>query len=63
MAPRKTKQHSEEKALREWTAAERKAVSKYLARAEAKPSVRFKVSNNAGGMQIEPDTRSSATRS
>jgi len=55
MAPTKTRQHSEEKAFREWTAAERTAASKYLARSEAKPSVRFKVSNNAGGTQIEPD--------
>jgi hypothetical protein len=50
---RETKQNAEE--VRQLTAAERSAVSKYLARSEAKPSVRFKVSNDAGGTKIEPD--------
>ena|SRR3984893_8942832 len=54
MALRKTKQNVKE-ATRELTAAERKAVGKFLARSEAKPSVRFKVSNNATGVQIELD--------
>ena len=55
MALRKTKQSETEKELRQLTAAERKAVGKYLARSEAKPAVKFKVSNNATDVQIELD--------
>jgi hypothetical protein len=58
MAPRKTKQNETEKELRQLTAAERKAVGKYLARSEAKPAVRFKVSNNAVQLEFDhPDKR------
>jgi hypothetical protein len=51
MALRKTKQNVKE-ATRELKAAERKAVGKFLARSEAKLSVRFKVSNNSGGAKL-----------
>ena len=53
MTTRETKQNDEE--VHQLTAAERRAVSKYLARSQAKPSVRFNVSKNAGGTKIEPD--------
>jgi hypothetical protein len=46
MTAREMKQNAEE--LPELTAAEHAAVSKYLARSEAKPRVRFNVLNNAG---------------
>lgn len=62
MALRKAKQNVKE-ATRELKAAERKAVSKFLARSEAKLSVRFKVSNNAGGAKLELDHPSEPLRS
>jgi hypothetical protein len=55
MAPKSTKQNEKEKEPRELTAAERKAVEKYQIRSKAKPTVRFKVSNNAAGAQIQVD--------
>jgi hypothetical protein len=53
-----TKRHNkenEEKAVHKVTAAERTAMEKYLARLEAKPSVRLKVSKNGSDPQIELD--------
>ena len=54
MPGRETKQHNkEEKTVHKVTPAERIAVNKHLARREAKPWVRFKVSKNENGQQIE----------
>jgi hypothetical protein len=53
MAQKSAKQN--EKELRELTAAERKAIDKYLIRSKAKPTVRFKISNNATGAKIQLD--------
>ena len=53
MTTRETKQNDEE--AHQLTAAERTAASKYLARSEAKPSVRLKVSKNAGATSVELD--------
>jgi hypothetical protein len=55
MAARQTRQHNKDKAVREVTAAERTAIGKYLARLEAKPSVRLKVSKNESDPQIGID--------
>src|SRR6516162_11808242 len=56
MAAREKKQQSkEEKTVREITAAERAVIKKHLARLEAKPSVRFKVSKTGSNPQIEFD--------
>jgi hypothetical protein len=55
MAPRSAKQNEKEKEPREPTAAERKAIEKYLIRSKAKPTVRFKVSNNEAGTEIQLD--------
>ena len=53
MAARETKeQHTEEKAVHKMTAAELTAMKKYLARLEAKPSGRFRVSKNGSNSQI-----------
>jgi len=58
MAASETNQHNKEnkeKAVYEVTAAECTALEKYLARAKAKPSVRFKVSKNGSVPEIEFD--------
>ena len=55
MSARETKQHTEEKAVHKMTAAERTAMDKYLARCEATPSIRCKVSRNGSDLQIELD--------
>ena len=53
MSARETKkQHTEEKAVYEMTAAERTAIERHFARREAKPSVRLKVSRNGSDLQI-----------
>jgi hypothetical protein len=53
MAARETKkQHTEEKAAHKVTAAELTAIKKYLARLEAKPSGRFRVSKDGSNLQI-----------
>jgi hypothetical protein len=53
MAARETKkQHTEEKAAHKVTAAELTAMEKYLARLEAKPSGRFKVSKDGSNLQL-----------
>jgi hypothetical protein len=53
MAAREPKKHdTEEKAVRKLTAAELTAAKKYLARLEAKPSGRFKVSKHGSNLQI-----------
>ena len=58
MAARETKkQHTEEKAVYEMTAAERTAIERHFARREAKPSVRLKVSRNGSDLQIAPILR------
>src|SRR5262249_24053554 len=49
------KQQTEEKPVHKVTAAERAAIKNYLARLQAKPSVRFKVSKNGSVPQIEFD--------
>jgi hypothetical protein len=51
----KEKQHTEEKAVRILTAAERTAINKCLAKSAAKPSVRYKVSKNGSDAQIRVD--------
>jgi hypothetical protein len=54
MPGRETKQHNkEEKTVHKVTPAERTVVDKHFARREAKPWVRFKVSKNENGQQIE----------
>jgi len=53
MPARETKQHNKEKAAYKMTAPERTVVDKHLARREAKPSVKVKVSKNENGQQIE----------
>jgi hypothetical protein len=55
MAAKETKQHAEEKAVRELTAGERTAIDKYLARCAAKPSVRLKLSNKGSVATVETD--------
>jgi hypothetical protein len=55
MSARETKQHTEEKAVHKMTAAERTAIEKYLARCEATPSIRYKVSKNGSDLQIRLD--------
>jgi hypothetical protein len=55
MPERETKQRNKEKAVHKVTAAERTAADKHLARREAKPSVRLKVSKNASDPQIRFD--------
>ena len=55
MSARETKQHTEEKAVHKMTAAERTAIEKYLARREATPSIRCKVSGNGSDLQIGLD--------
>ena len=55
MAQNSAKQNEKEKELRELTAAERKAIDKYLIRSKAKPTVRLKISNNATGAKIQLD--------
>jgi len=55
MSARETKQHTEEKAVHKMTAAERTAIKKYLARREATPSIRCKVSGNGSDLQIGLD--------
>ena len=52
MPPKETKQHTEEKAVYKVTAAELTVLQKYLARLEAKPSVRLKVTRNGCEPQI-----------
>jgi len=53
MSARETKkQHTEEKAVHKVKAAERTAMEKYLARLEAKPSARFRVSKDGSNWQI-----------
>ena len=52
MPPKETKQHTEEKAVYKVTAAELTVLQKYLARLEAKPSVRLKVTRNGCDPQI-----------
>ena len=53
MAARETKkQHTEEKAVHKVTAVERTAMKNYLARLEAKPSGRFRVSKDGSNWQI-----------
>jgi hypothetical protein len=58
MSRRETKEHkkeNKEKAVREVTAAERTALKRHIARLEAKPSVRLKVSKDGSDPQIELD--------
>jgi hypothetical protein len=56
MKKRKTKQHTEEKAVHEVTAAERTATEKYLARTAAKQPIRYKVVNNGNNITLDhPD--------
>jgi hypothetical protein len=53
MAAKKTKKpHTEEKAVHRVTAAEVTAIKKYLARLEAKPSGRFRVSKDGTNLRI-----------
>jgi len=53
MAARETKkQHTEEKAVHKVTAVERTAMKNYLARLQAKPSGRFRVSKDGSSWQI-----------
>jgi hypothetical protein len=54
-AKEETKQHTEEKSIRELTAAERTAIDKYLARCAAKPFVRLKLSNKGSVTTVETD--------
>jgi hypothetical protein len=55
-AARETKkQQTEEKAVHKVTAAERAAIERYLARCEATPSIRCKVSRNGSDLQIRLD--------
>jgi hypothetical protein len=55
MPARETKQHNKEKAAYKVTAPERTVVDKHLARREAKPSVRLKVSKNGSDPRIRFD--------
>jgi hypothetical protein len=55
MKKRKTKQHTEEKAVHKVTAAERTAIEKYRARTAAKQPIRYKVFNNGSDVQIRLD--------
>jgi hypothetical protein len=55
MEQRKTKQPTEENRTHKVTAAERTAIEKYLARLEAKPQVRFRLSEKEGDPQIKLD--------
>jgi len=55
MTTKKTKAGTAATKVYEPTSGERTAISKYLARREAKPSVRIKVSKNGGVPKIETD--------
>ena len=55
MAAKEKKQHTNDKAVPQMTAAERTAIEKYLAKSTARPRVRFKVSKNGSDEQLELD--------